>query len=268
MKNILYILFLFALIACKSSTDDTQTDNKPNEIVKEEKFPTILDTLNIDLLDFLKNDTINSTWLSTAEYDFLYIGAPKDSIYVDHFLSFSPPPPPPPNSEGKKYNLPKYENKFGKHYIEWDAPIAFKSVKNAKIEIRINTMKTINNSYPVIVTNQDIDTVMIGYGNHMPIIMEALDSNNVWKPIEKRYIYGCGNGVGTIILPPKDIVLTSAPIFNGDYTTKLRLRFYKTDIYSNTFNGSINYRQFESKFTPQGDYKEEYKLELKNKTTR
>jgi len=268
MKNIFYILFLGSIIACTPSNENTYTDNNSNEIIKEERFPIILDTLDLNILDFLKNDTINTTWLSTGEYEFLYIGSPKDTIYIDHFLSFRTPPPRMPNSEKEKYELPKYENKFGNHYIEWDAPISFNSVKDAKIEIKINTDTIVNNSYPVIVTNQDLDTIMIGYGNYMPIIMEALDSSGTWKAIEERLIYGCGNGVGTIILPPNEIVLTAAPIFEGVYSTKFRLRFYKTDIYSNTFQGKINYRQFEDMFTKQGEYKEEYKLEMKNKTTR
>lgn len=69
----------------------------------------------------------------------------------------------------------------------------------------------------------------------------------------------CGNGVGTIILPPNEIVLSSAPIFNGNFKTELRLTVPKTDIYSNTFDGSINYRQFESMFNEAGEYKSENK---------
>lgn len=259
MKKILYTIFILFIISCNSADNETKVD----KIQNKEVFPIIIDTLNLNVLDFLKNDTVNATWLSTAQYKFLYIGNLKDTIYIDHFLSYSPPPPPPPNSDGKKYDLPKYENKFGYHYIEWDAPTLIKNPKDSKIDIKINTENPTNNSYPVIVTNLDSDTTIIGYGEYLPLIMEALDSNGIWQPIEERFVYMCGNGVGTIILPPNEIVLTTAPIFNGDFSTKMRLHLYKSDIYSNSFDGKINYRQFESKYTKQGDYKEEYKTEIK-----
>lgn len=71
----------------------------------------------------------------------------------------------------------------------------------------------------------------------------------------------CGNGVGTIILPPNEIGLSATMIYNGNYSTTLRLKIDST--FSNEFKGNINYRQFESMFNDQGDYKEEYKKEMK-----
>ena len=56
-------------------------------------------------------------------------------------------------------------------------------------------------------------------------------------------------------------------IYHGNYSTTLRLRIDST--FSNEFKGNINYRQFESMFNDQGDYKEEYiKRNEKIKTTR
>lgn len=72
----------------------------------------------------------------------------------------------------------------------------------------------------------------------------------------------CGNGVGTVILPPNQIVLSSAMKYSGNYPTTLRLRIDST--FSNEFKGNINYRQFESIFNKRGDFKEEYKQELAN----
>lgn len=68
-----------------------------------------------------------------------------------------------------------------------------------------------------------------------------------------------GNGIGTIILPPKEIGHTATMIYHGNYSTTLRLRIGNT--FSIEFIGNINYRQFESMFNKQGEYKEAYKKE-------
>ena len=95
--------------------------------------------------------------------------------------------------------------------------------------------------------------------------MKAKDSLSNWKPVEKKWTYICGNGVGSIILPPNEIVITSAMIYNGGHETDLRLKIGKN--YSKTYKGKINYRQFDSKFDDSGNYREEY-IKEKKKTTR
>lgn len=93
--------------------------------------------------------------------------------------------------------------------------------------------------------NKHADTIVVGYGVLIPIILEAKNKQGKWNPIQDRYIVGCGTGVGHIFLPPNQIVITLAPIFNGDYKTQLRLKCGNN--YSNTFTGSIKYSQFEYK---------------------
>ena len=68
--------------------------------------------------------------------------------------------------------------------------------------------------------------------------------------------YICGNGLGKIMLPPNEIVVTSAMIYNGHYKTDLRLKIGKN--YSKPFKGTINYRQFDSMFNESGNYKKAY----------
>ena len=101
----------------------------------------------------------------------------------------------------------------------------------------------INYGYPVLLTNNHTDTVTVGYGVILPLEMEAKDSTGLWKPIEKRFIYACGMGLNSIILPPNEIILTSAPIYKGDFKTDLRLVL--GDNFSPVFQGNINYSQFE-----------------------
>jgi hypothetical protein len=56
----------------------------------------------------------------------------------------------------------------------------------------------------------------------------------------------CGTGLNSTLLPPNEIVVTTAPLYHGNYKTKLRLRYHKT--ISNEFNGKINLTQFESRW--------------------
>jgi hypothetical protein len=93
--------------------------------------------------------------------------------------------------------------------------------------------------------------------------LEAKDSTGNWRPIEEPYVYMCGNGVGTIILPPTEVVLSFVPITNGNYLTQLRLVFGNN--HSAPYVGYINYRQFERPFDQRGNFKEEFLREMQER---
>lgn len=269
------IFGLFAiLVSCQSETND-----KSVSIEKEEfKFPLIIDTS-----DF-KTSKREATWLSTANYELLYIGNWKDTINPNYKLKYYPITPPPPRPTGNKYEPSDtigYHKKMTEHemypyYIEWMTPANFKSWRDAEFSIKVDTSQRVKNddihvnwdepyfeAYPVLIENKEKDTIAIAYGQFVPLITEAKDSTGNWRPIEKDKVYMCGNGVGTVILPPNEMALSATMVYHGDYSTTLRLRIDST--FSNEFNGNINYRQFESKFNDEGNYKEEYKMEMKNK---
>ncbi|MBL1233821.1 MAG: hypothetical protein COA31_013960 [Flavobacteriales bacterium] len=258
MKKIIHISFfcLLGLFSCNSEKTDTNNNlEKPNS----KAFPVVIDTIDFGGFDYYGNkDEI--TWQSTANYHFFYIGPHRDTLIINHRLSYSPPPPPP-NFDSSKHKVPEYINPLESYYLDWLEERNYQRWDSAKIEIKIDTTTIINNSYPVVLTNNESDTIFIGYGHYIPIIMEAKDSIGVWQPIQEQFVYTCGNGVGSIILPPEEIILTSARIFKGTYQTNLRLTIGNNS--SKEFKGSIHYRQFESMFTEQGDYKEEYKKEMK-----
>ncbi len=102
-------------------------------------------------------------------------------------------------------------------------------------------------TYPVFIDNVSNDTLIIGFGNILPIIIEAKDKEDNWKPIQSRFIYDCGTGLTEFYLPPNQIAITAMKIFTGHYRTKLRLAFgYSNNvIYSNEIDGQINIGQFE-----------------------
>ena len=253
-------------ISCQT---ENSLKNETKDISNEWTFPVIIDTIEF------RTEDLNTTWISRANYNLLYIGLPKDTIKNNDRIRFIQPPPPPPGSGIKKYKK-EFKNPLDGYYIDWLSERTYKSWNEVTIDIRIDTTTSIRKdvlqverkspylrNYPVILTNIETDTIQITYGNYLPLIMEAKDSSDKWRPIEEERIYMCGVGIGSIILPPKQIALTSVIVFEGNYKTDLRLKIGQN--YSNTFNGTINYRQFESMFDNNGNYKQEYLNEQKKK---
>ncbi len=247
MKHVISILFFSVyLVSC-------HTENKNADTQGSRTFPVVIDTVKHEKNVFSDNEE-KITWLSTAHYPFLYIGTLTDTIFANYQLHFGYTQPSPSNGN---IDLQKY-------YIDWLAKKRnYRYGQKANVEIRIDTTKKINNSYPILLTNNTKDTIAIGYGNILPLIMEAKDSTGLWKPIEEPFIYSCGNGIGTIILPPNEVVLSLTAITQGNYPTELRLAY--GDNHSQAFKGVINYRQFESRYNKEGNYKEEYIQEEKAK---
>jgi hypothetical protein len=99
-------------------------------------------------------------------------------------------------------------------------------------------------SHPIFISNLSDTTTNVGYGYNIPIILEALDSGKIWKPIEVRYIYDCGVGLEYVLLKPGNILCVLAPIYTGNYKTKLRYKL--GSCYSTEFLGTINRKQFKS----------------------
>ena len=64
-----------------------------------------------------------------------------------------------------------------------------------------------------------------------------------------------------IILPPKEIAITSCPVFDGTFVTSLRLRMGNN--ISNTFTGKINPRQFEGIYDEEGELKRSLRVNFK-----
>ena len=254
----------FFLFSCQSDKKQVvkEIDNSP-------PFPVVLDTCGIDKFLYALEDK-NPTWLSTAKYRFYFIGKVKDTVFLNPSINFSPTLDLPPFiSEDKIANrttIPEQKNPFKKYYIERNEARKYKDWRQSKINIQADTGTKVSGFFPVMLTNRSSSTIYIGYGNYIPLVLEATDSSGNWKPIQKRFLYSCGNGVGSIILPPNECVLTLAPFFNGKYKTKLR--FALGDNHSKPFIGFINYSQFQSMYDKHGEYKEEYKREMdKNKTT-
>lgn len=100
-----------------------------------------------------------------------------------------------------------------------------------------NYKKKFFESFPVFIENVTDSLASIGFGSKVNIILEALDTDNIWKPIEKMFIYKCGNGLHYIYLKPNEICCTLIPVYKGDFSTQLRLNINNS--YSKPYFGHI-----------------------------
>ncbi len=226
-------------------------------------FPKVIDTIGIEKFALFKWES--PTWLSTSNYKLYFIGKYQDTIFLNPYLNVGPFIVLPSQTQKNEVQL-KQKHKLETYFLEWTNEKKYKYSEESNVEILIDTNSLISESYPVLLKNISTDTIFIGYGQHIPLLMEAKDSLGSWKPVQKKFIYMCGNGVGSIILPPNEYALTLAPIFNGNYKTLLRLSIGKN--HSEAFYGKIFYRQFRSMFDKDGNYNEEYKREMDKATNR
>ena len=243
MRNFMKLpLIIFGILAGIYSCDNMKNIDSGVDIFNF-KTPIVQDILETDKVER------NSVWLQFGNYNPIYIGPNKDSIYVSD-----------------RPNLEKY-------YIYYDYGKLYNSPDTAGILLLIDTTKIISENsmiweeygnmlsskvlilkaFPVFVVNITKDTLDIGYGDHLPIVTEALDNKGTWRPIEEPYMYACGTGLNRILLPPNEIVVTSIPINKGKFKTKLRLRY--GNILSREFFGTINPTQFESEWDENGERK-------------
>ena len=116
-------------VSCQSDSNHSIKRKLPN-------FPTIVDTLDLEKFDFLRTKR-EETWLATADYDILYIGQPKDTIIVNHFLRYNPPPPPPrfSSSDTLKFVDPNYINPLEGYSVNQSYGDIYKSWEESKINI-------------------------------------------------------------------------------------------------------------------------------------
>ncbi|SFN56732.1 hypothetical protein SAMN05421594_3276 [Chryseobacterium oleae] len=98
--------------------------------------------------------------------------------------------------------------------------------------------------FPVTIYNEEDKDIIIGFGNHIPLELEALDKENNWKTIYSRRIYSCGVGIRYIMLKPKQIITVFQPRLSGNFKTKFRYRL--KNMLSNEFEGKINEDYFKN----------------------
>ena len=229
------VLTMICCTTCKRTDDNTPIKGANDQ----NWFPVVIDTFGFQGIDCVE------TWRLTVGYELLYIGDKSDTIFLDYSLHSYP------------------------YYLDWQSRNPDKPFRSAYLRITVDTNHVIlneeyqvvkgdayYNAFPVLIENYGSDTVMLGFGDMIPLIAEAKDSSGQWKPIENLWTYTCGTGLSGIFLPPEKIAISSVSIYHGDYATTLRLRL--DSIVSNEFQGCINYRQFEGIFYDDGNFKREF----------
>lgn len=203
----------------------------------QDTFPILIDTF------YFKTIKKQQRELSITNADYLYIGPYKDTMVVNYDCELSKTGKD--NKDQEDYCLDWIQNR---PYLFWN---------QVAVEISIDTTHRIKSrgllteswetiyceAFPVLLRNAGEDTIVIGLLLELPLLMEAKDSLGNWRPIEKELGVFCDMGLMGIILPPKEVVLTSVGIYHGNYETELRLKI--GDNYSSPFRGTIHYEQFE-----------------------
>lgn len=262
MRYLIKITLLIILVSFFSCKNENPISEKKLD------FPKIVDTSEI--ISTLRN----SKWQEVVEYNFLYIGKKVDTIFPNYrlkYFSIIKPLPPFPGNDKKETSNVNHDsinknNPMFRFYLDGFHKKEYKYYEESNLDIKVDTSITIKKedyyfdpktpfykAYPILITTKEKDTIIIGLQEIIPIELEAKDISGNWKPIEEKYKHYCGTGLGYILLPPKNIVLTSVFVYDGNYKTKLRIKLGKS--YSNEFYGKINPKQFESKYDDNGTLK-------------
>ena len=102
----------------------------------------------------------------------------------------------------------------------------------------------LHDSYPVFIVNTLADTITVGERYKILTVLEAMDAQGKWRPIEKS-MPDCGTGSVYLRLPPSEMVIAALNVCPGDFSTQLRLRY--NNMYSNSWHGSVYLSQFYSR---------------------
>lgn len=228
------------------------------ETKQANNFPIVIDTSNY-IASYKKAFRIERV----EEYEILYIGAHKDTIIANHYLKTPMIPPPFEGSSDEAIISKEIEERLKKNpLIGYNVDLVlkenYKDWKGANIEILLDTNTIINTlgffsgldqkcskAYPVLLKNEERDTIFVAEKGHLQIILEAKDENQTWQPIEILDSYNPyirSDTIFLVILPPQEIILTACPIYTGDFKTELRLKMGSN--YSKPFRGSIKLAQF------------------------
>ena len=262
---------LLLLTACHAQPDAQQ------RVVPDEPFP------------YLRTGTttpaarpLSATWQAQTAHPVWYIGPLRDTLTVQYHATTAPPPPPMPGTRPAwptpadamllRYAVDREATPHAEHWplgygarmslaVDTTHRLAAEEPFNA--DLRADSAHHWFAAHPVLLRNQDRDTVFLGQGDFVPLHVEAQDALGEWRVIEAPHSIYCGVGVSVLFLPPGQVVLTAVLIPHGPFPTRLRVRYGRT--VSTPFAGRIDPRQFTSRFDARGEYQAAYLLERPNR---
>jgi hypothetical protein len=212
MKYLFFITWFFICLGCKPKHENI------GKLVSE--IPNKISSINVD-----------STKLDTLDIDY--------QIQSDFFAYSSDKNKKRSNGEAHSTNLPKIvDDNFPKG--------SFYLTVNQNELTSIDSMRIGHKLYLVNTTDKAIN--ITGIDSRIYILIEALNDFYQWKPISFLPPTFCGNSYHEIVLDKNEYWDFKAPIFKGNYKTKLRYVLYldrETCVYSNEIDASINKLQFD-----------------------
>ena len=165
----------------------------------------------------------------------LYFGNYHDSIFLDHSLYFQTPK----KGDNLFFTKKELDNRTFIKYYSAKFRIQFDSTQVSRKIGGKNAYQAI----PIMITNLEKDTVLLGQRLNVILLQEAINKNGEWKAIERKSSGGqCRISGDNYVLPPNGIILTSSYLYSGDFRTKIRFKLGEN--YSKVFEGKINLAQF------------------------
>lgn len=232
-QGTILILFTILLMGCNNidqkSTMTSENNGKGDftEIMFSNKFGN-------------KSVQESSQQIAEAEFSPVYIGVSKKQIELEYKIE---------NIGNRTEEYDKFDRPTKNTFVIFidtsrNLPSPAKILPPVKLGKKEKEKNII--AYPVFFQNLSKDTIQIGVGDIIPMIIEAKDEKGIWRPIQKRFIYGCATGLTKFFLAPNQIGITAMKQFTGTFKTELRIAFLsKKNIHSNTIQGFINPEQFE-----------------------
>ncbi|MDW8274630.1 MAG: hypothetical protein RMJ53_10415 [Chitinophagales bacterium] len=97
----------------------------------------------------------------------------------------------------------------------------FESQNNYEKEFNICSCK----GYVFIIKNISKDTLMLGEGDNVPIVLQGMSPSGEWNNLHRPYLYMDNYGIG-FLLPPGNIALFSIPKIKSEYYKRYRVVYY------------------------------------------
>ncbi len=149
---------------------------------------------------------------------------------------------------GRSDNLPRPLDAVG------EAPPLAAGVDVVALVDQDRTFADKYDGFRVIVANVTDDNQEFGaQDSRLDIVHEAIDPSGKWAPIEYLPRSWCGNSYHRLFLPRRTFWELTAPHYDGDFATRLRIRVdygdadHRHTAYSNEWAGRINRAQFSQK---------------------
>lgn len=182
---------------------------KKNYIKQSGSINTIFYNKKLEGIE-IQIDNKQTTPIFEITYDYLNVSV-EDLATIELYIDFV--------NNGKKSQMDSLNSKLSKITLN-------------------STISNIFDGFPVIITNTGKASMPIGFGNHVPLELEILDKNNIWKKVYGFRRYRHPTGIELFVLKQNEIAVIFEPRLEGNVKGKFRYRL--ANIVSNVFEGSID----------------------------